>query len=341
MTYRAIGRNAEAETTAQRLRNLMRMTTRGVDITDPLERSRMNFYGGPIEQLALSLQFFAHQFPGDDINTRLLFSLLELQRASTGHWQSTAVTARVLSAIDALIRAEDLTNIDVNGSVSLAGAQLLEGAFRGLGAKPVTETFNFDSPVLTALTRDHIHPLSFTRNGSHNLYYTTSLRYAIPYELQNFRDEGIGVFMSIFDITTGEEISGGALHSGRTYRARIRVSSSRTRTFLALRVPVPSGAEILDATFVTTATFDDLGGASGNEGERSQNQGRSSWISHQMIFDNEIHYFWDRFHSGETTVSFLFRATRRGVYPTPPVQAELMYESEIFGRSRGILYTIE
>jgi uncharacterized protein YfaS (alpha-2-macroglobulin family) len=82
-----------------------------------------------------------------------------------------------------------------------------------------------------------------------------------------------------------------------------------------------------------------MGGVSGsaNGGEE---RGRS-WLSHQVIMDNEIQYFWDRFYKGETTVSFLFRTSRRGVYPTPPVQAECMYEPEIFGRSQGLLYTIE
>ncbi|MDR0998953.1 MAG: hypothetical protein LBL70_07785, partial [Treponema sp.] len=59
------------------------------------------------------------------------------------------------------------------------------------------------------------------------------------------------------------------------------------------------------------------------------------------IMDNEIQYFWDSFGKGETTVNFLFRGVRRGVYPTPPVQAECMYEAEIFGRSPGLIYTIE
>jgi hypothetical protein len=93
----------------------------------------------------------------------------------------------------------------------------------------------------------------------------------------------------------------------------------------------------MDMAFVTTATFDETGGVSGDEALSH----RGSWLSHQVIYDNEIQYFWDCFNRGETTVSFLFRTVRRGVYPTPPVQAELMYEPEIFGRSQGLLYTIE
>ncbi|MDR0539775.1 MAG: hypothetical protein LBG74_04635 [Spirochaetaceae bacterium] len=37
----------------------------------------------------------------------------------------------------------------------------------------------------------------------------------------------------------------------------------------------------------------------------------------------------------------MFRAARRGVYPTPPAAAECMYEPEIFGRTAGTLWMIE
>ena len=335
MTYRAISRNSDAENTAQRLRNLVRMTARGADITDPMDNRRYNFYGGNIEQLALTLQFFADQFPSDEINTRLLYSLLQEQRSNTEYWSNTAVTVRVLSAVDALIKAENLANTDVRGTVTFAGAELLQGAFKGLAAKPVTGTFDFNDAKLKVLQRDKMQQLNISRNGTGNIYYSASLRYAIPAELQSFRDEGLGVFISLHDVNTNEEIMTSALQTGKTYRARIRVSSTRDRMYTALRVPVPSGAEILDMAFVTTASYEET-----NESE-DEDRYSGSWLSHQTIMDNEIQYFWDRFYKGETTVSFLFRTARRGVYPTPPVQAECMYEPEIFGRSKGLIYTIE
>ncbi|MDR0501971.1 MAG: alpha-2-macroglobulin [Treponema sp.] len=336
MTYNLLNRSSEAAGTAQRLRNLMRLTAKGVDLTDPMGNNRFSYYGGNIEQLALSLEFFAQQFPGDDINTRLLYTLLENQRSQKGYWESTAVTVRILSAVDALIRAENLADINVRAQVMLGAAQLLEGTFMGLGAKPVTKSFDFSDSSIKNIPRDRLQQLDFTRRGTGNIYYTASLRYAVPSELQFFRDEGIGVFLSIHDVNTGAEIKNTALQSGKTYRAKVRVSSSRDRTYLALRAPVPSGAEILDMAFVTTASYEETGGESG--ADEVQN---SSYLSYQAIMDNEVQYFWDRFYRGESTVSFLFRTARRGVYPTPPVQAECMYESEIFGRSKGLIYTIE
>ncbi|MDR2184425.1 MAG: alpha-2-macroglobulin [Treponema sp.] len=334
MTYRNIGRSAEAANTAARLRNLLRPTGRGVDITVPPEMPRYNYYGNMVEQLALTLEFFVQQFPGDDINTRLLYSLLEHKRAG-GYWNNTAVTVRVLSAVDTLIRAENLTALDLTGQVSLSGNQLFSASFKGLGAKPVGKTFNFKEAPLASLARDTALPLSVSRSGRGSLYYTASLRYAIPSELLSFRDEGLGVFMTLYDVDTGQELTGTALVSGKTYRARLRVSSGRDRTYVAMRVPIPSGAEILDAAFAVTAAYPEA------DDQEPEQYGSRSWVSYQTILDNEVQYFWDNFRKGESTVQFLFRTARRGVYPTPPVQVECMYEPEIFGRSRGLLYTIE
>jgi uncharacterized protein YfaS (alpha-2-macroglobulin family) len=56
--------------------------------------------------------------------------------------------------------------------------------------------------------------------------------------------------------------------------------------------------------------------------------------------DDEALFHWDYFPAGKKEVEFRFRAVMPGIYPTPPAQAECMYEGEIFGRSAGELYRI-
>jgi hypothetical protein len=162
---------------------------------------------------------------------------------------------------------------------------------------------------------------------------------------------GLGIVMQLFDNATGEEIKVSKdnpvteLESGKTYKVKITVSSSYDRDFLALRAPVPSGAEILDATFVTRA--DAAENASGKEVYSDDGDGDSGFwggdhfMSNQVIYNSEIQFFWDSFNKGKTTAEFKFRAVRRGVFPTPPANAECMYEPEVFGRTGGILYTIK
>ena len=60
-----------------------------------------------------------------------------------------------------------------------------------------------------------------------------------------------------------------------------------------------------------------------------------------VLYDNEAHFFWDDFEKGSCAVEFKFRTARRGAYPVPPAQAELMYEPEVFGRSDGYLFVIK
>ena len=69
-------------------------------------------------------------------------------------------------------------------------------------------------------------------------------------------------------------------------------------------------------------------------------EGRTIKAGGAWIYDNEIDFFWDEFSAGSATVNYTFRAVRRGVYPVPPVQAECMYEPEVFGRSYGYLSEI-
>ena len=127
------------------------------------------------------------------------------------------------------------------------------------------------------------------------------------------------------------------LESGKTYEMAIRLSSGKDYTFVALRAPIPSGAEILDAAFVTTA--------SDNYAEEDEDAGEAwtDWrpLSKQQIYDNEVQYFWNIWDKGGSTVRFKFRAARRGIFPCPPVTAQCMYENEIFGRSSGTLYVIK
>jgi uncharacterized protein YfaS (alpha-2-macroglobulin family) len=134
-------------------------------------------------------------------------------------------------------------------------------------------------------------------------------------------------------------VRGTALAAGKTYRARIKLSTTHNRTYVALRAPVPSGAEILDAAFSSTPKgADEKPEAETDDGYYWKPH---SQVSYQAIYDNEIHYFYDYIDAGETELNFLFRTARRGVYPTPPITAECMYEPEIFGRSSGLLWTIE
>ena len=320
-----------------------RFTTRSVSLAVPSSAYRLWYENDMSLDLALILQALVTIAPDhsrEDTVRAVLYTLLQRQRG--GYWQNTATTAHVLEAIAAYIEYAQLDSTDITASAALSGEELLTAAFKGASAQPAAKRSSFQEAPLAQVKRDTLLPLRFTKTGTGQLYYTASLSYALPQERQQARDEGLGVSYTIRDLAANtmvtpqsETSSQISLESGKTYEMTIRLSSGKDYTFVALRAPIPSGAEILDTAFVTTA--------SNNYRDDYTEDSWTDWrpLSAQQIYDSEVQYFWNSWTKGGTTVRFKFRAVRRGIFPCPPVTAECMYENEIFGRSSGILYVIK
>lgn len=343
------GDKEKAQQYADTIRRYLRPDTRGVDITSPDESRYYYWYANDKSMdYALTVKLFTQLNADDDMITKLLYTLLQRQKA--GYWKSTAVTAFVLDSVYTVIKTAKLDNLNMSASASVDGKELVSGSFKGAGAQALTFTADFDEEPLSTVKRDTLLPLTITKKGSNPLYYTTSLRYAIPQEMQTSRDEGLGVSYILRDAETDKILKPSSassslieLESGKTYEMEIKLSSGRDRTFVALRAPVPSGAEIIDAAFVTTASL-----TGSNRAEDEDADDEDDWygrfygrpMSSQRIYDNEVQYFWNDWVKGSDTVRFKFRAVRKGVYPCPPLTAECMYENEVFGRTDGYLFVI-
>ena len=106
-------------------------------------------------------------------------------------------------------------------------------------------------------------------------------------------------------------------------------------------MPIPSGAEVLNAAFATTTQFVSK---SWNEQVMEElgweEEDRNFGLSSQEIYDNEVQYFWDVFPKGIQQVEFMFRTVRNGEFNVPSATAECMYEPEVFGRSKGGVFVI-
>lgn len=321
--------SGDKKTAAQaldRIEQFLRPGTRTVDITDTYEQS--SFWGGVSDRYALTLMLFYAMEPSNDMTTRLTQALLDRQRQ--GVWDNTSSSFWAILAFGFIADRESKTPLRMQVSVTLDKKSFLKTEWKSYGG-PVTTSPSFAESPLADVKRDVLLPLRIERKGTGNLYYTVSLRYGIPAELVRARDEGIGVFAETLD-EDGNTVKGD-LVLGKTYTRRVVVSTSRARTFLALRTPIPSGCEIVDATFVTSSTVPPV---------EKEDDGWGNWRRsfQRFILDDEVRFHWDYFGAGRDEVSFRFRTIMPGVYPTPPAQAECMYEPEVFGRAGGELARI-
>ncbi|HCA19090.1 MAG TPA: hypothetical protein DEO40_00250 [Treponema sp.] len=343
LIYCNTGNKAKAKDALKKAGRYVSLTTRGADITDASFSGYWSFYSDTSEKFALMLQLQSRLDSKASISQHLVYELLMLQKAHRGYWRSTAATSRVLVALDEYIRANNLTKLNFSAEVLLNGTSLAKGDFKGVEAKPVDATFDFTESPMKNMPRDKEIALDFKKNGTGTLFYTAAMKYAVPPSEQAARDEGICIFTEITDVKTGQVVSGNELVSGNVYREVVYVSTPRSREYVAVRAPIPAGAEILNAAFVTTGTLPESSGSDDYDDDdwASWYENYNWGLSYQGIYDSEVQYFWDYFPRGHQTVEFMFRAARTGTFNTPCPTAECMYQEEIFGRGNGKVWTIK
>ena len=340
LSYHYNRNDEKAKNIAKTLFKYIRQTPRGIDITQIHENYFWwCFSDKNTENLALALQFFSETDSENYITEKLLHSLLTHESAKKGYYKSTSSTARIFLSVSSFIENKNLEETDLTSSLSLNEKNLGAYDFKGLDSSPVEIKAEFTSDIIKALPKEQEIPVQFTKEGKGSLYYTMLMKYAILPEEQTSRDEGFSIYTEIYDTETGKKVSKDTLEIGKTYKETVCISTTKDREFAAVRIPVPCGAEILNAAFSTT----------GEVIEKSEKTKKSAdfkdanktSLSNQAIYANEVQYFWNFFAKGAKTVEFYFRTSRKGTYQTPSSSATCMYEEEIFGRTDGKIWTIK
>ncbi len=354
LAYDTLGMDREAADILSRVRKFVKVGTRTVDFIDTYE-SR-DYFDSPTHRLAMLDLLYYQQNSIDDM--MISYSNTINQSLKYGYWGTPSDTLWVTICAAEIERQESTTDTDLSVEIKLDDIELWKTEFSGIELRNKTAMYRiFDEP-LASLKRDKLYPLTYGAEGSGQLFYATTFRYALPAEIISPRDEGICVYREIFDLE-GNKVDKNELVLGETYRMKIVISSSKTRFNVGLQVPVPSGCDVLDSSFVTTGSYAESGGTDNREWTREMFYGdESTWVDEgymgwyedwwfysirpqKRIYKNQVTYRFGMLYRGQQQMDFLFRATTPGIYPTPPAFAEVLDEPEVFGRSAGILVKIK
>jgi uncharacterized protein YfaS (alpha-2-macroglobulin family) len=355
LSYYALGDNNGARTILGQLRKFIKVGTRSIDLVETYEASY--YFDSMVQKFALLLMLYHKLEPTSDMLQRITTTLL--QRQKKGYWNNTWDTSWALISYNQLLKEESGSSTNFQADVFINSQPYITREFKGISKGTYIKEYALFEQPLKDLKRNVLFPIRLNKQGKGMLYYNMTIRYALPTEIAPARDEGFSVFSQIYDLD-GNKIEGRELKLGQTYRMNTVISTSKRRTLVALRVPVPSGAEIIDASFVTSAHYYNKGGVNSREwvretiyGDRFTFVGEGSlymtpgglffdfYGPEQKIMDNEVIYYFDDLYRGKQEVTFLFRTTTPGIYPTPPAYAQCMYEEEVFGRSPGRLLVIK
>ncbi len=334
LAYLALGDKGRASGMLQKMKSFVRPNARSLDITQPVRNRDWWDWDSDIGALSLYLMLSHKLDPRSDMIPRTITTLYERQTA--GYWHNTSDTNWALQALAQVIRAEETEKPDFQARVLLDGKSLLDKKLTGIAPNHQVLTLELASKELKGVPRDTLRPLRFEKQGPGNLYYAAELRYTIPAEIAMARDEGISVYTEIQTVE-GSAVADKDLQVGQVYRMKAFISTPKKRTQVAVRLPIPSGCEALDANLATSGTY--------GMDQRPQSVDGDEWDfdfapTHREMLDNEVRFFIPQIYGGRTEVDFLFRAVIPGVFPTPPAMAEQMYEPEVFGRDVGRLFVI-
>lgn len=350
--YLAAGDKQAASRVFKRSKNFVMMGTQTIDLKDTYEVA--NYWTSEVAEMAILLKNAQEMGEDRGLIQRIAGSLNKSER----HWQGPNDDLWTLLGFIPLLDAEGPAKGTAQVAVDAAGSGLAKLDLTPQQAQAKT-TLEFNEKPLADLKRDQLLPFKLAKSGDTPVYYTMIMRYALPNETAFARDEGIEVNQR-YETMDGAAVGEKELKLGETYRVRVDVSTTKRRQRLELLVPIPNGLEIIDPTFVTSGKFQDKGGNQSENINREtvygdtidvESEGYATWNDwdwewywfrpDSFALDNAMVYRWRDFYAGTRTVTFLVRVTTPGIYPTPPANASLEFEPEVFGRSEGKLFVIK
>ena len=183
-------------------------------------------------------------------------------------------------------------------------------------------------------------PLTFTREGTGTLYYTTRLRYAADALFQDGLDSGFRIERKYEPfVENGSRPTALSYQAGDLVRVTLTFRLTKERRFVAVTDPLPAGFEAVESWFATTAG--ELAAQQDRQTNDRSDEVADDWQSwwrgggfdHVERHDNRIQLFATRLSEGVHTFSYIARATTAGSFRTAPARAEEMYSPEVFGRT--------
>jgi uncharacterized protein YfaS (alpha-2-macroglobulin family) len=273
--------------------------------------------------------------PPDNIR-QLVRWLMQVRK--DGRWGNTQENVHAMEALVNYYRRYEPSAPDFTAVVRLGEQELAREEFRGRTTTSETTTVPMEK-ITAAAPAGTSRPLTFAKDGTGTLFYTTRLRYAVDQLFQQGLDSGFAVERRYEPfVESGSRPAATTYAAGDLVRVTLAFRLSKERRFVAVTDPLPAGFEAVESWFSTTAS--DLA-AQQDQQRNERDTGNGDWenwfrrggFDHVERHDDRIQLFATRLSEGVHEFSYVVRATTAGTFRTAPARAEEMYTPEIFGRT--------
>jgi uncharacterized protein YfaS (alpha-2-macroglobulin family) len=284
---------------------------------------------------ALVLQMLSRIEPSHPYIPKILRNLL--MEKKDGRFQSTQETAITLLAfVDYLKNSKELEP-SYNAIVTLNDNEKLNKSYKesNIGDKDV---INIALADLQQNNQDN--EIAFSRTGVGKLYYDINLRYFLPTERIEPREEGLVVTQDYFsaDDTKMENPLNSAT-VGQNLKGKMTVIVPEDRYYVMVEDYLPAGLEGVDFSLNTSQMNlqQQIQPVSG-KGMADY----SMWaFNYSEVRDDRMMFFADYLPKGVYELEYFVRATSPGKFHDLPALAQELYFPEVFGRSEGKIFEVK
>lgn len=282
---------------------------------------------------AYVLQLFAKTDPEHPVTDKIVNYLIKQKRG--GYWRNTQETAVVtLSLVEYLLSNGEL-NPAFTAKIKVNEQQKAKKIF---SAENLTEKEVVTEKVKDLLLNNEDNKILIQQEGKGRLYYDLVLRYFLPLDQAQVRDEGIAISHEYYDLNDQKEAKPlQEIAIGQTVKGKLTVVVPEDRRYVVVEDLLPAGLEGVDFQLETA------------EQNLEQSESLEDWrywnplwrFNHSEIRDDRMVYFADDLPAGTYEITYFARATSKGKFRDLPAQAMEMYTPEVFGRSRGRILEIK
>ncbi len=242
------------------------------------------------------------------------------QLNAQGHWKNTSTNALVLRSLLSYYQKQESQEPHFEGAIVQGEKALLTHSFQGRSTKEVSARISF----ATVYGSQPKTRLDITKNGAGTLYYTLGQTYT-PSSYK--RSAGSGFQLTRL-LTTLDDRPVQQIVAGERYKVTLSVTTSASRSFVALEDFIPAGFELVSTRLAT-------------EDHLTEDSSQPSVFNHTEQYDDRIVAFADSLPSGTHTFSYTVAARVRGEFGYPAAWVSQMYSPEVFGRNTTSVMVVQ
>ncbi|MCA9970336.1 MAG: hypothetical protein KC425_08975, partial [Anaerolineales bacterium] len=257
------------------------------------------------------------------------------------HWPTTHETAWSILALTRWMAATGELQADYSYALAVNLQPEIQGDFT-----PQTVLENeFTSIPAADLALGDVNYVEISRGeGNGRLYYTLHLDSFFAAADAQPLSRGVTVQRTYYDAACDPEAEAcepiTRIAAGQEVRVELTVIAPTDQVYLVVRDPIPSGAEAVDPGLATSG-----GGAGAGIRPVSQDYRYGYWgwwyFNRIEFRDEQVVFFAEFLPAGTYQCSYTLQATIPGAYQVMPATARQEFFPEVFGRSDGLLFTID